>query len=37
VLVIDENEPYLVYRNARSDRLSVLLRRPDGNFDLVEC
>lgn len=36
VLMIDD-EPYLVYRNARTDRLSVLLRRPDGNFDLVEC
>ena len=30
-------EDYLVYRDARNDRLAVLLRRPDGNFDLVEC
>lgn len=27
---------YLVYRDAKSDRLNVLIRRPDGHFDLVE-
>ncbi len=27
---------YLVYRDAISDRLNVLIRRRDGNFDLVE-
>lgn len=27
---------YLVFRDASSDRLSVLLRRRDGNFDLIE-
>jgi putative sigma-54 modulation protein len=27
---------YLVFRDAETDRLSVLLRRRDGNFDLVE-
>jgi len=27
---------YLVFRDADSDRLSVLLRRRDGNFDLIE-
>jgi ribosomal subunit interface protein len=36
ILVIDD-DPYLVYRSARTDRLSVILRRADGNFDLVEC
>jgi hypothetical protein len=37
MLVIDDKEPYFVYRNAQTDRLAVLMRRPDGNFDLVEC
>jgi putative sigma-54 modulation protein len=37
VLVIESDEQYLVYRDARTQRLSVLLRRSDGNFDLVEC
>jgi putative sigma-54 modulation protein len=32
-----EDDPYLVYRSANGDRIAVLLRRPDGNFDLVEC
>ena len=27
---------YLVYRDAKSDRLNVLIRRRDGHFDLVE-
>lgn len=27
---------YLVFRDAETDRLSVLLRRRDGNFDLIE-
>jgi hypothetical protein len=37
VLMIESDEQYLVYRDARTQRLSVLLRRSDGNFDLVEC
>jgi len=32
-----ENLPYLVYRDAETDRLRVLIRRSDGNFDLVEA
>lgn len=32
-----ESDSYIVYQDARTDRLSVLLRRDDGNFDLVEC
>jgi putative sigma-54 modulation protein len=36
MLIIDD-EPYLVYRTLSSDRISVLVRRPDGNFDLIEC
>jgi putative sigma-54 modulation protein len=35
MLVIDDD--YLVYRDAANNRLAVLLRRNDGNFDLVEC
>lgn len=27
---------YVVYRDAQKDCLSVLVRRPDGNFDLIE-
>jgi putative sigma-54 modulation protein len=29
-------EPYLVFRNAESDALSVLLRRDNGDFGLLE-
>jgi putative sigma-54 modulation protein len=36
MLVIDD-DTYLVYVDAGTERLSVLLRRPDGNFDLVQC
>jgi len=28
---------YLVFRDAGTDRVSVLLRRRDGNLDLIEC
>jgi len=28
---------YLVYRDAENDRVAVLLRRRDGNFDLIEA
>jgi putative sigma-54 modulation protein len=36
VLEIDQERDYLVYRDAETDRLSLLVRRRDGNFDLVE-
>lgn len=36
VLMIGD-EPYIVYNTAGSGRLAVLIRRPDTNFDLVEC
>ena len=36
VLEIDKTEDYLVYRDAQTDRVNVLLRRRDGHFDLVE-
>jgi putative sigma-54 modulation protein len=37
VLEMDENRDYLVYRDAETDRVSVLVRRRDGHFDLVEA
>lgn len=36
MLEMDPGRNYLVYRDADTDRVSVLLRRRDGNFDLVE-
>jgi len=36
MLVMDKNRDYLVYKDADTDRTSVLVRRRDGNFDLVE-
>lgn len=36
MLEIEPGRDYLVYRDAETDRISVLLRRRDGNFDLVE-
>jgi putative sigma-54 modulation protein len=36
VLEMDKDRDYLVYRDAETDRTAVLLRRRDGNFDLVE-
>lgn len=36
VLVMDQDQDYLVYRDAETDRVSVLVRRRDGNLDLVE-
>jgi putative sigma-54 modulation protein len=37
VLEMEKDRDYLVYRDAGRDRLSVLMRRRDGHFDLVEC
>jgi putative sigma-54 modulation protein len=37
LLEIDQDRDYLVYRDAQSDRVAVLLRRRDGNFDLIEA
>ena len=37
MLAMEENRDYLVYLDAETDRLSVLLRRKDGNFDLIEA
>ena len=36
VLEMDKTRDYLVYRDAQTDRVSVILRRRDGHFDLVE-
>jgi len=37
LLEMEDGRDYLVYRDADTDRLSVLLRRRDGNFDLIEA
>jgi putative sigma-54 modulation protein len=37
ILEMEKDRDYLVYRDAESDKVSVLMRRRDGNFDLVEA
>ena len=37
MLEMEKDRDYLVYRNAEDDRVSVLMRRRDGHFDLIEC
>lgn len=37
ILEMDSDRDYLVYHDADTDRLSVLFRRRDGNFDLIEA
>lgn len=36
MLELEEAQDYLVYRDANTDRVTVLMRRSDGNFDLIE-
>ncbi|HEV8040973.1 MAG TPA: ribosome-associated translation inhibitor RaiA [Bryobacteraceae bacterium] len=36
VLEMDASQDYMVYRDASTDRVTVLMRRPDGHFDLIE-
>ena len=36
ILEMEKDRDYLVYRDAGNDR-SVLMRRRDGHFDLIEC
>jgi ribosome hibernation promoting factor len=36
MLEMEASQEYLVYRDAQTDRLTVLMRRPDGHFDLIE-
>jgi ribosome hibernation promoting factor len=37
LLEMEKDLDYLVYRDAESDRVCVLVRRRDGNYDLVEA
>ena len=37
ILEMESDLDYLIYRDADSDRISVLMRRRDGNFDLLEA
>lgn len=37
LLEMDKTRDYLVYRDAQTDRIAVLVRRRDGDFDLVEA
>jgi putative sigma-54 modulation protein len=36
LLEMDRKRDYVVFRDAETDRVNVLLRRRDGNFDIVE-
>ncbi|MBV9771293.1 MAG: HPF/RaiA family ribosome-associated protein [Bryobacterales bacterium] len=36
MLEMEASQDYLVYRDAKTDRTTVLLRRSDGHFDLIE-
>lgn len=37
LLEMEKTRDYLVYRDAKTDRVSVLVRRRDGQFDLIEA
>ena len=37
LLEMGQKRNYLVYRDSQTDRVSVLMRRRDGNFDLIEA
>lgn len=37
LIEMEKDRDYLVYRDAETDRIAVLLRRRDGHFDLVEA
>jgi len=37
IMEMESDRDYIVYRDASTDRLAVLVRRRDGNFDLVEA
>jgi putative sigma-54 modulation protein len=36
MLEMEVSQDYMVYRDAKTDRVTVLMRRPDGHFDLIE-
>jgi len=37
IMEMEKGGEYLVYRDAETDRVAILLRRRDGNFDLIEA
>jgi putative sigma-54 modulation protein len=37
VLAMDDNRDYMVYRDAKTERMVMLVRRRDGHFDMVEA
>ncbi len=37
LLEMEKDRDYLVYRDSETDRVSILVRRRDGHFDLVEA
>ncbi|HMD49207.1 MAG TPA: ribosome-associated translation inhibitor RaiA [Bryobacteraceae bacterium] len=36
MLEMEDSQDYMVYRDAQTERVQVLMRRPDGHFDLIE-
>jgi putative sigma-54 modulation protein len=36
ILEMEVSQDYMVYRDSQTDRVAVLMRRPDGHFDLIE-
>lgn len=36
MLEMETSQDYMVYRDSETDRVAVLMRRPDGHFDLIE-
>jgi hypothetical protein len=34
---MEKDRDYLVYRDAGTDRVAVLMRRRDGDFDLIQA
>jgi putative sigma-54 modulation protein len=36
MLEMEVSQDYMVYRDSQTDRVTVLMRRPDGHFDLIE-
>ena len=36
MMEMEVSQDYMVYRDTQTDRVAVLMRRPDGHFDLIE-
>jgi putative sigma-54 modulation protein len=36
MLEMEASQDYMVYRDAQTDKVTVLMRRADGHFDLIE-